>query len=64
MLNSSKDGILLQISTWSPIAFFFDGLTFLNLKGGIIVCSPHQVSRSHLNKKNYIFHAYIYMPLL
>ena len=40
MVNSSKDGILLKIRRWSRIALSFDGLTFLNVKGDIPICSP------------------------
>ena len=44
MVNSSKDGILLQIRGWSRIALLSDGLsdglTFLNVKGDIPICSP------------------------
>ena len=40
MVNSSKDGISLQLSRWSQIALSFDGLTFLNVKGDIPICSP------------------------
>ena len=40
MVNSSKDGILLQFKTWSRIALSFDGLMFLNVKGDILICSP------------------------
>ena len=39
MVNSSKDGILLQFRTWSRIALSFDGLNFLNVKGDIPICS-------------------------
>ena len=38
MVKSSKDGILLQFR-WSRIALSFDGLTFLNVKGDIPICS-------------------------
>ena len=40
MVNSSKDGILLQFKRWSQIAFSFDGLVFLNVKGDILISSP------------------------
>ena len=40
MVNSSKDGILLQFRRWSQIALSFDGLNFLNVKGDISICSP------------------------
>ena len=39
IVNSSKDGMLLQFKRWLRIAFFFDGLVFLNLKGDIPICS-------------------------
>ena len=39
MVNSSKDGILMQIRTWSRISLSFDGLTFLNVKVDIPICS-------------------------
>ena len=39
IVNSSKDGILLQFKRWSRTAFFFDGLVFLNVKGDIPICS-------------------------
>ena len=37
---SSKDVILWQFRRWSWIALFFDGLTFVNVKGDIPICSP------------------------
>ena len=40
MVNSSKDGILLQFRRWSRTALSFDGLVFLNVKGDIPICSP------------------------
>ena len=40
MVNLSKDGMLLQFRRWSRIALSFDGLTFLNVKGDIPICSP------------------------
>ena len=40
MVNSSKDGILLQFRRWSQITLSFDGLVFLNVKGDIPICSP------------------------
>ena len=40
MVNSSKDGILLQFKRWSRIAVSFDGLVFLNIKDNIPKCSP------------------------
>ena len=35
MVNSSKDGILLQFERWSRILFSFDCLVILNVKGDI-----------------------------
>ena len=64
MVNSSKDGMLFQFRRWSRIALSFDGLTFLNVKGDILICSPDQsVYPSHRNRKNCTFHTYIYKPL-
>ena len=66
MVNSSKGEILLQFRKWSRIALSFDGLTFLNVKGNIPICSPDQllsVYPSHRNRKNCTFHTYIYKPL-
>ena len=40
MVNSSKNGIFLQIRRWSRILLSFDGLTFLNVKVDIPICSP------------------------
>ena len=40
MVNSSKNGMLLQFKRWSRIALFFDGLVFLNVKGDIPICAP------------------------
>ena len=40
MVKSLKDGILLQIKRWTRTALSFDGLTFLNVKGDIPICSP------------------------
>ena len=39
MVNSSKDGILLQFRKWSRIALSLDGLVFLSVKGDIPICS-------------------------
>ena len=39
IVNSSKDGMLLQFNRWSRIALSFDDLVFLNVKGDITVCS-------------------------
>ena len=36
MVNSSKDGILLQFKSLAQIAFSFDDLVFLNTKGDTI----------------------------
>ena len=49
----------------SQIAFSFDSLTFLNVKGDIPICSADLSSAktSDYNKKNCIFHTYIYVPL-
>ena len=35
MVNSPKDGVLLQFKIWSRIQLSFDGLVFLNVKGDI-----------------------------
>ena len=40
MVNSSKDGILLEFKRWSRIAVSIDGLVFLNVKGDIPIYSP------------------------
>ena len=40
IVNSSKDGMLLQFKRWSRIALSFDGLVFLNVKSDIPVWSP------------------------
>ena len=40
MVNSSKNGILLQFKRWSRIALSSDGLVFLNVKAYISICSP------------------------
>ena len=40
LVNSSKDGVLLQLKRWSWIALSFDGLVFLNIKDDIRICSP------------------------
>ena len=40
MLNSSNDGILLQIRRRSRIAFSFDGLNFTNVTSHVPICSP------------------------
>ena len=40
IVNSSKDGMLLQFKRWSRIALSFDGLVFLNVKDDIPICSP------------------------
>ena len=40
MVNSSKDGMLLQFKRWLGIPLSFDGLVFLNVKGDIPICSP------------------------
>ena len=39
MVNTSKDGILLQFKRWLRIALSFDGLVFLNVKGDVPICS-------------------------
>ena len=39
MVNSSKDGMLLQFKRWLLIALSFDGLVFLNAKADIPICS-------------------------
>ena len=39
MVNSSKDGKLLQFIRWLQIALSFDGSVFVNFKGDIPVCS-------------------------
>ena len=46
MVNSSKDGMLLQFKRWSRIALSFDGLVFLNVKGDIPICSPDLTFKS------------------
>ena len=35
LVNSSKEGILLQFKRWSQIALSFDGLVFLDIQGDI-----------------------------
>ena len=46
MVNSSKDGILLQFKRWSRIALSCDGLVFLNVKVDIPMCSPDLTFKS------------------
>ena len=40
MVNSSKDGILLQFKRWSRIELSFDGLVFLNVRVDIPIRFP------------------------
>ena len=40
MVNSSKDGILLEFRRWSRIALSFNDLTFPYVNGDIPICSP------------------------
>ena len=40
MVNSSKDGILLQFKRWSRIELSFDCLVSLNVKVDIPICFP------------------------
>ena len=40
MVNSSKDGILLQFKRWSRIELSFDCLVFLNVKVDVPICFP------------------------
>ena len=66
MVNSSKDGILLQIRRWSQIALSCDGLTFLNVKSEISISSPDLTSKfylSHHSRKNWILQTNVYIPL-
>ena len=37
--TSSKDGILLQIRRWSQVALSFNGFSFVNVKGDILIYS-------------------------
>ena len=45
IVNSSKDGMLLQFKRWSQIPLSFDGLVFLNVKGDNPICSPDLTSK-------------------
>ena len=53
MLNLSKYEILLQIRKWSRVALSFDGLTFLNVKGNIPICSPDLISSAYCYSYSY-----------
>ena len=52
IVNSSKDGMLLQFKRWSRIALSFDGLVFLNVKDYIPICSP--------DLELHLLHVYLY----
>ena len=43
MVNSSKEGILLQFKEWSEIVLSTDGVVILNVKGDIPICSQDLV---------------------
>ena len=47
MVNSSKNGILLQFKRSSRMVLYFDGLVFLNIKGDIPACSPDLLFREN-----------------
>ena len=64
MVNSSKDGILLQYRRWSRIELSFDGLTFVNVKVDVPICSPDlSVKRLSFSVIGSSFHTNIYKPL-
>ena len=60
MVNSSKDGILLQFKRWSRIELSFDCLVFLNVKVDIPICFPdltfkciYEDGREGINKSEF-----------